>query len=388
MHAIHPLSRRGFMGGLAAALGYLGLTPGSALAQGGGRRAITPDQYDAFAKLANNENNWGPPETVMKAMTNAWKYANRYGYPDGNLVEEIAAHHGVKPDHILLGAGSGEILDVSALAFLEGGKKVVSVEPTFAQVFQRASSIKADAIKLPLDKDYRQNMADLITATKQNYRDVGFVYLCNPNNPTGIVVTKQEVKQLLDGIPEDVPVLIDEAYHHFVEDPNYATAVPYVIEGRPVIIARTFSKISALAGMRLGYAVAPPALIQRMRPYAMNSINSLVKHGGVASLKDTAGQEAIRRRVVTLRNSVTRELEGHGYPSLPSQANFFMVSLGREVQPVIEEFRKKNILVGRPFPPMTQHLRVSVGVPEEMDRFMVAFKKVMAANTTTAAAKQ
>jgi histidinol-phosphate aminotransferase len=385
MHAIHPLSRRGFMGGLAAALGYLGLTPGAALAQGGGRRAITPDQYDAFAKLANNENNWGPPETVMKAMTNAWKYANRYGYPDGNLVEEIAAHHGVKPEHVLLGAGSGEILDVTALAFLEGGKKVVSVEPTFAQVFQRASSIKADAIKLPLDKDYRQNMADLITATKQNYRDVGFVYLCNPNNPTGIVVTKQEVKQLLDGIPEDVPVLIDEAYHHFVEDPNYATAMPYVIEGRQVIIARTFSKISALAGMRLGYAIAPPALIQRMRPYAMNSINALVKHGGVASLKDTAGQEAIRRRVTTLRNSVTRELEGHGYPSLPSQANFFMVSLGREVQPAIEEFRKKNILVGRPFPPMTQHLRVSVGTEEEMARFVTAFKEIFPAKTSTAA---
>ena len=385
MDAIHPLSRRGFMGGLAAALGYLGLTPGTALAQGGGRRAITPDQYDAFAKLANNENNWGPPDNVMKAMTNAWKYANRYGYPDGNLVEEIAAHHGVKTDHILLGAGSGEILDVTALAFLEGGKKVVSVEPTFAQVFQRASSIKADAIKLPLDKDYRQNMADLIKATKQDYRDVGFVYLCNPNNPTGIIVTKQEVKQLLDGIPDDVPVLVDEAYHHFVEDPNYATAVPYVLEGRPVIIARTFSKISALAGMRLGYAVAPPALIQQMRPYAMQSINALVKHAGVASLKDAAGQEAIRRRVTTLRTSVTRELEAHGYPSLPSQANFFMVSLGREVQPVIEEFRKKNILVGRPFPPMTQHLRVSVGTEEEMARFVTAFKEIFPAKQSTAA---
>jgi histidinol-phosphate aminotransferase len=252
-------------------------------------------------------------------------------------------------------------------------------------VFQRASSIKADAIKLPLDKDYRQNMADLIAATRQNYRDVGFVYLCNPNNPTGIIVTRQEVKQLLDGIPQDVPVLIDEAYHHFVEDPNYATSVPYVIEGRPVIVARTFSKISALAGMRLGYAIAPPAMIQKMRPYAMNSINALVKHGGVASLKDTAGQEAVRRRVTTLRTSVTRELEGHGYPVLPSQANFFMVSLGREVPPVIDEFRKRNILVGRPFPPMTQHLRVSVGTEEEMARFVTAFKEIFPAKTSTAA---
>lgn len=386
MSSTLPLSRRGFMSGLATALGYLGVAPGSALAQGGGgRRAVTPEQYDAFAKLANNENNWGPPDTVMQAMTNAWKYANRYGYPDGNLVEEIARHHGVSRQHVLLGAGSGEILDVTALAFLHGGRKVVSVEPTFAQVFQRASSIKADAIKLPLGSDHRQDMAALIAATKQHYRDVGFVYLCNPNNPTGIIVTKQEVKQLLDGIPEDVPVLIDEAYHHFVEDANYGTSVPYVLEGRPVIVARTFSKIAALAGMRLGYAIAPPALLARMQPYAMNSINALVKHAGVASLKDTAGQAAVRQRVTTLRTSVTRELEAHGYPSLPSQANFFMVSLGREVQPVIEEFRKKNVLVGRPFPPMTQHLRVSVGTEEEMARFVAAFKEIFPAKTSTAA---
>ena len=94
----------------------------------------------------------------------------------------------------------------------------------------------------------------MIKAAQRPRREVGFVYLCNPNNPTGVIVTKQEVKQLLDGLPEDMPVLIDEAYHHFVDDPDYATSVPYVLEGRPVIIARTFSKIAALAGMRLGYA--------------------------------------------------------------------------------------------------------------------------------------
>jgi histidinol-phosphate/aromatic aminotransferase/cobyric acid decarboxylase-like protein len=103
---------------------------------------------------------------------------------------------------------------------------------------------------VPLLEDYRQDIPGLIKATKLHYRDVGFVYLVNPNNPTGRIVTHKEVKQLLDGIPEDMPVLIDEAYHHFVDDRDYATSVPYVLEGRPVIIARTFSKIAALAGMR------------------------------------------------------------------------------------------------------------------------------------------
>jgi len=202
------------------------------------------------------------------------------------------------------------------------------------------------------------------------------VYLCNPNNPTGQIVTKDEVKQLLDGLPQGMPVLIDEAYHHFVDDPRYATSVPYVIEGRPVIIARTFSKIAALAGMRLGYAVAPAKMISEMRPYSMQSINALVKWGGVASLKDTASQAEVKAKVIALRKKTTSELEAYGYQTIPSETNFFMVSIGRQIQPVIEEFRTKKVMVGRPFPPMTTHMRVSIGTADEMDRFMKAFKEI------------
>jgi histidinol-phosphate aminotransferase len=379
MDVRHPLSRRRFFGGVAAAVGVLGLRPSSSLlAQGGTAQFRGSDaEYDAYAKLASNENNWGPPESVMKAMTNSWKYANRYGYPDGNIVQTIADHHGVKPENILLTAGSSEVLQVVGTAFLLGGKKVLGADPSYGSVYQHASNIKAEAIKLPLTKDYRQDIGATIEAANQHAKDIGFVYLCNPNNPTGVVVTAKEVKQLLDGIPKDMPVLIDEAYHHFVDDPAYGTSVPYVIEGRPVIIARTFSKIAALAAMRLGYAVATPEIVARMRPFSMNSINALVKWGGVASIKDTQGQADVKAKVIALRNKTTRELEAHGYPVIPSQANFFMVSLeGRTVQPVIEEFRTKGILVGRPFPPMLQHLRVSVGLPEEMDRFLTTFKEI------------
>src|SRR6478672_10567679 len=226
------VSRRSFVGGIAAAFGTLGIgTDIDVFAQnrpqqsaaGAARARVSMDDYDMMAHLSSNENCWGPPESVMKAMNNAWKYSNRYGYPDGNLVGEIAKHHGVKNENILLGAGSGEILDVVGTTFLLGGKKVLGVEPTYSTVYQHATSIKTDAIKLPLNKDYTQN----------------------------------------------IPAMIDEAYHHFVDDPRYATSVPYVIEGRPVIIARTFSKIAALAGMRLGYAVAPTEIIQKMRPYSM-----------------------------------------------------------------------------------------------------------------------
>jgi len=373
-----PVSRRRFVGGVAAALGAVGLRPGSLFAQGGTTQFRGSDaDYDAFAKLASNENNWGPPESVMRAMTGAWKYANRYGYPDGNVVQVIADHHGVKPENILLTAGSSEVLQVVGTTFLLGGKKVLGVDPTYASVYQHASNIRAEAIKLPLTRDYRQDMGQMIEAANKHAAELGFVYLCNPNNPTGVVVTAKEVKQLLDGIPKDMPVLIDEAYHHFVDDPAYGTSMPYVLEGRPVIIARTFSKIAALAAMRVGYAVSTPAIIARMRPFSMGSVNVLAKWGAAASLKDTQGQADVKAQIVALRNKTTRELEAWGYPVIPSQTNFFMVSLnGRQVQPVIEEFRAKGILVGRPFPPMVQHLRVSVGLPEEMDRFIMTFKDI------------
>jgi histidinol-phosphate aminotransferase len=323
---------------------------------------------------------------VLKAMNSAFKYANRYGYPDGDVMQAIAKHHGVKNENILLAAGSGEVLDVVGTTFLAGGKKVLGVEPTFSSVYDHATSIKASAIKLQLGKDFRQEMPALIKAAHDHQTEIGFVYLCNPNNPTGIIVTKDEVKQLLDGLPPGMPVLIDEAYHHFVEDPAYATSVPYVLEGRPVIVARTFSKIAALAGMRLGYAIASAETIQKMRPYSMGSINALVKWGGAASIKDVDGQARMKKMIVDTRKKTTADLAAYGYEVLPSEANFFMVHIGREVQPVIEEFKKKGIMVGRPFPPMTQHLRVSVGTNDDMARFMTAFKDVFPARAKTTAA--
>ena len=224
----------------------------------------------------------------------------------------------------------------------------------------------------------------MIKAANDNAAQVGFFYLCNPNNPTGVIVPKAEVEAAVKGIPKGMPILIDEAYHHFVDDPNYAESVNYIKEGRPVIVARTFSKIAALAAMRIGYALAPAELIKQMRPYSMGSVNVLAKWGAVASLKDTAGQADVKKKITETRNKTQRELEAHGYPTIPSQANFFMVSLeGRTVQPVIQEFREKGILVGRPFPPMINHLRVSVGTPEDMDKFLKGFKEIFPKKAAT-----
>ena len=387
------ISRRGFFGGLVAAAGYLSVQPQALWAQARAatqrrrRRAWTTEaEYDALAKLSSNENPYGPYDSAMEAMNHAFKYANRYGYPDGDIQQAIAEHHGVDPSNIMLGAGSGEILRVVGMTFLQDHKKVIGVEPSYGSVYRHASGIKADAIKLPLLPDYRQDIPMMIESVKRHYREVGFVYMCNPNNPTGVIVSKDEIRRLVENIPEDVPILMDEAYHHFVEDPAYETSVPYVIEGRPVIVARTFSKIAGLAAMRLGYAVAPERIVERMRPFATGSTNALVRWGAAASLRDTAAQERVKKMTLELRKKTTAELSSMGFEVIPSETNFFMVHLGRPVGEVREEFRKRGVLVGRDFPPMLEHLRVSIGTAEEMDRFMVAFKEIFPEGAATAAA--
>jgi histidinol-phosphate aminotransferase len=390
MNGKRSFSRRGFVGGVATALGYLTLDPASrAWAQGVAgsvpRAKPAADEYDTLAKLANNENPYGPSEAVMKAMTQAFKYANRYGYPDGGITAAIAKHHDVKEENVLLGSGSGEILDVACNTYLRNGRKILSSEPSYDVIFGHVTAYKADAIRVPALPDFRQDIPGLVAAARAYNREIGFIYLCSPNNPTGRIVTKQEIAQLLNGIPEDMPVLIDEAYFHFVEDPDYATSIPHVFEGRPVMVTRTFSKIAALAGMRLGYAIAPTEMIRDMRPYATGTINAIVKWGGVAALADTESQAKVKRVTLELRKKTTAELQSLGYAVIPSEANFFMVNLRRPVPPVIEEFKKKGVLVGRPFPPLMEQLRVSVGTADEMSRFLTAFKEIVPAARTAKA---
>jgi histidinol-phosphate aminotransferase len=392
------LNRRAFMGGVATALGYVGLGSTELAAQrgnrgGGGAAPAAAGQqtqavpYDQMAKLANNENPYGPSQATLKAMQDAFKYANRYGYPDGGIVQAIAAHHGVTPAHVLISAGSGEILKIVPDAFLKNQKVVVGPDPTYVSVYSAATNSQntGDVIRVPLTKDYSTDMPGIIRATKNNYRNVGLVYICNPNNPTGKVVPKQDIELLMSSIPADVPVLIDEAYHHFVEHPDYADSIKYVKEGRNVIVARTFSKIAALAAMRLGYAIAPPELISRMRPVAAASINVLVKYAGVAALKDTSYEAQTRRLNNELRAKTVADLKALGYEVIPSDANFFMVNLKKNIAPVRQAFAAKGILVGRDFPPMLEWLRVSIGDANEMQRFMAAFKEIMGEAKATSA---
>jgi histidinol-phosphate aminotransferase len=389
------VSRRRFVGGIAAALGYLGVGADVDLfaQQGRGGRAGVPGQggrgprqlvdLTKVAKINNNENPYGIPPAVREAMEDpkAWEWANRYGAPDGGLNQAIQELHGVKAENVITGCGSGELLSSITIALLIGDpkKKVLGVNPTYGDPYGKASQIGRESIKVPLNKDYTQNIPAIIDIANKRAAEIGFIYIVNPNNPTGMIVPKAQIKQLLDGIPKDMPVLIDEAYHHFVDSPDYESSMKYVVEGRPVIVCRTFSKIAALAAMRLGYGIAPAELIRKVRTFTTGSQSITVKFGGAASLKDTAGQAKTKALNKQIRDDTIAKLRALGHEVLPSEANFFMVGLKREVSDVAPEFQKRDVLVGRPFAPMTQHLRVSVGTQAEMDKFMGAFKEIMAA---------
>lgn len=388
----NSVTRRTFLGGAAAAVGSLAL-PDIALAKGIRRiPGWTPywaptqsqvDEYDALAHLSSNENPFGPSEKTLEAMKYAFKYSMRYGYPDNDVTQRIADEHGMKEENILLGAGSGEILEVVGLTYLGHDKKVVGVEPTYTTVYGTATGIDADVIALPLDPDHGQNVEQMVDTVNRHYREIGLVYLCNPNNPTGVAMSAAEVAYVLDNIPEDVPVLIDEAYHHFVEDPAYEESLKYVHEGRRVVIARTFSKLHGMAAMRIGFAMAPPDMIDEMRPYTTGSVNALARWGAVAAMEDVEAQRRLLAHNKKWRDQTIADLASLGYESIPSQTNFFMVNLRRPVAPIRQAFRERKVAVGRDFPPMLDHLRVSVGTEEEMGRFMNAFEDIMA---STAAA--
>jgi histidinol-phosphate aminotransferase len=392
------VSRRGFVGSIAAALGYIGTgadadlfaqQPGRTGVPGQGRGPRPLVDLSKVAKINNNENPYGVPPSVRAAMDDpkAWEWANRYGAPDGGLNQAIQELHGVKAENIILGCGSGELLSSITIALLIGDpkKKVLGVNPTYGDPYSKAAQIGRESIRVALNKDYTQNIPAIIDVANKRAAEIGFVYIVNPNNPTGMIVPKAQIKQLLDGIPKDMPVLIDEAYHHFVDTPDYESSMKYVLEGRPVIVCRTFSKIAALAAMRLGYGIGPADLIRKVHTFTTGSQSITVKFGGAASLKDKEGQAKTRAMNKQIRDDTIAKLKALGHEVLPSEANFFMVGLKREASEVAPEFQKRDVLVGRPFPPMTQHLRVSVGTQAEMDKFVAAFKEIMAAPAKTSA---
>ncbi len=366
-------SRRQFIGAVGAGAAALALRPVFS------RNCFAAPQSpaaDDFVHLNYNESPYGPSEKALAAIRGAVGSCGRY-YPDSDYDELralLGRHHGLAAENILIGAGSTEILKICDDVFLRR-PRLVAAEPAYDAVIAYAVGSRATAVKVPLTKDFRHDLPRMADAAA---RDTGLVYLCNPNNPTGSIVTKDEMERFLDRIPETVAVVVDEAYSHFAASPEFHSAIRHVKAGRNVVVARTFSKIYGLAGMRIGYAIAKKEIIEQLRPRGVQwVVSSLAAHAAAAALADQEHVERAARLNRTQLEVLYDEMKRAGFETIPSQANFAMIHLRRPVSPVIEQFAKRKVLVGREFRPMTDYLRVTIGTEEEMKRFYAAFREIV-----------
>jgi histidinol-phosphate aminotransferase len=384
------VTRRTFARAVGAALGACALAPRLAPLAGAApappsapSTRLTPAAPAGAVRIDSNENPYGPFPKALKAMTPSDGACSRY--PD-NLEDEVTAAlaklHGVSTENVILGCGSGEVLRMAGMAFLKEGKRVVAAEPTFEAVLAYARVTHAEAVKVPLTSDHRHDLPRMVEACSES---TGLVYVCNPNNPTGTIVTKQELGTFLDRVPTGAMVLVDEAYHHFVEDSKYASAFEWMGKKPNLLVARTFSKIYGLAGMRLGYGVGSKEAIEAMRPYrTWSNTNAAVLQAALASLGDAAQLESTRHKMNATRSWLRAEMAKDSRTTIDSHANFVMIDVGSDVAPIIATLRERNVFVGRKFPSMGNWLRVSVGTQEEMQKFVAALRAVLPAATKAA----
>ncbi|MEY2520748.1 MAG: histidinol-phosphate aminotransferase [Verrucomicrobiota bacterium] len=365
------LSRRGFAKLIGAGAAYAALRPALAFSESTPSPAET--KPSDVVRLSSNENPYGPSPAALKAMTAAFALA--WKYPDetqDELVEALAKLNQVSKDQILPGAGSGEILKVAVAAFTGTDKKLVVGDPTFEAAAGHAKASHAEVVKVKLNSSYSHDLPKMLEVP-----NTGLHYVCNPNNPTASITPKAELRAFLTKVPKQTIVLVDEAYHHFVESPDYESVIPLVKDYPNLIVARTFSKIYGMAGLRLGYCVARPENIELMRTQqSWDSVSIMAIVAAKASLEDAAQVEQGRSKNTEVRKYVYSELDKMRFTYIPSHANFMMIDMRREVKPLIAAFRERKVQVGRLFPPLPNFMRVTIGTKPQMERFIAAFKEV------------
>jgi histidinol-phosphate aminotransferase len=215
----------------------------------------------------------------------------------------------------------------------------------------------------------------------------GLVYVCNPNNPTGTTVSRADLSDFVSRVPSSALILVDEAYFHFADTPDYGTAIDLLNQHPNVIVSRTFSKVYGMAGMRLGYAVGAKQVLEQMRPYNLQPFNgnAAVLAASSMSLSDEDHITDCAKKMNATRAWLCSGLASQGRRFIPSQANFVMIDVGSDVEPVIEKFRARRILVGRKFPSMPNFLRVSIGTQQETEQFLSALEEIVPAERAQAA---
>jgi histidinol-phosphate aminotransferase len=301
-------------------------------------------------------------------MANPFQGVNRYPDHSDVIGERLAAQHKVELNRVVTGCGSGEILRVAACAFTGRGHKLVTAAPTYEGPGRYAEAVNAEVVRVPLTANFTHDLGAMLQAAGA---DAGLVYICNPNNPTGNVTPRAEIEDFIGKLPKKTHVLIDEAYHDFVPaNADYTSFLERPVNDDRLIVARTFSKVYGLAGMRLGYGVAAKNTAEEMRKHRLQfSLNVFVTRCALTAMDDPAAYRHAVQRNAADRDEFMRQAAAHNLKAIPSATNFVMMHTGRPIQSLIDYFEKNNIKIGRPFPPLDNYARISLGTPQEMQQF-------------------
>jgi histidinol-phosphate aminotransferase len=351
------------------------------------RRAVAGSVDVAPILLYRNENPYGPSEKTVAAMRDAAAGGNRYPRTEyGTLVDKLAALHKVKREQIVLGCGSGEILCMAAMAFLAPGKKLVEAAPTFPALGKLAQTAGVAVDDVPLNKRYEHDLPAMLgkvsstssagsTSGAASATGTGLVYIVNPNNPTGTLTPRKDIEAFLAKLPGNVTVLIDEAYHHFVTPGvDYESFLDRPVDDPRVIVARTFSKIYGLAGMRIGYAVATPENAKRLAAgFPAWSVSVVSARAASVAMDDAEHVRLGLKRNADDRQEFMNQANARMLRCIDSQTNFVMMNPQRPVDEVIAHLKQHNILIGPKYPALEKYIRVSLGRPEEMKIFWQAW---------------
>ena len=326
--------------------------------------------------LNANENPDGPPQVSIDAMTRVLARSGRYHDEDmDQMGADIATAENIQSNQILIGCGSSEILHCAVDAFTSPSRPLITTLPSYELPVDMASAHGFPVLKLPMTPDWAADVRKM--AAEAERAKGGLIYVVNPNNPTSSITSKQDIAWLVDNLPANTIALIDEAYIHFSTDPGLASAMPYVRQNKNVVVARTFSKIYGMAGLRAGYGCARADLIQKMAVYRNNTIAVPSIHAVRAALASDSLVPERRLKMARIRGDICQWLDAHKMRFIQPHANFLMIDVKRNVRGVISEMSDHGVAVGRPFPPLNQMLRVTIGSESDMARFKEAFAQVM-----------
>ncbi len=367
------LTRRSFAASAGIAAAIARMLPEMAYAQ---RALVQGDLPKDMVWLSANENPAGPPASSIRAMSEVLPSAWRYHYQEfRDFYDQLARSEDLSADRILVGAGSSEVLHAAVEAFTAPDRPFVCIHPTYEGPTEVARALGRTVIRVPLASNYGADVHKLAEAAEQS--KAGVVYLCNPNNPTSAVTPKAEIAWLVNNLPAETILLIDEAYIHFGETPELETALVHVRQERNVVVTRTFSKIYGMAGLRAGFACARPDLIARLAPFRNNVISIVTVRAVLAAIAENQTLVPERRAALArTRRNLCAWLRERNVGYIPPNANFMMIDVGRDAREFVSRMPAMGVAVGRPFPPLDNMLRVTIGTESDMEKFREVFWKV------------